>query len=136
MPEPEMDYTRYLRQTQIWPRVLGGSNAVEDKLIAEMTPQHAISAMHKLIGWAQPAWADHEIRRAPLALALLEQAVRLPVLYADDARLTNLPVDGSLDDVLLVALARGLGECMDIEPAALVADAIVLRKAVKEALGL
>lgn len=93
------NYARYLAQIDQWP-----SLDKADVSIWSMTPQHALSAFHKLLRWgaSQPRTDYSDLRRTPLAMALLEQAVGTKVLYADD--LPPAPLGGLAHPLSEVAL--------------------------------
>lgn len=97
-PEEFEDYQHWIGQVDAWP----SSKAGEQISIWNMNPSHAISAYRKLLRWAiqrppQLASPDYEdVKRSPLAMALLNQAVGFEVVYSDD--LPEVGLDGRVVD--------------------------------------
>jgi hypothetical protein len=92
----DFDYTPFLGQVSHWPHFIDKDTSPDQVMIFEMAPGHAINALHKLIRWAREQWSEQEIRRTPLAMALLNQAVGASVLYEVDQ--VEVP---HIDDIVL-----------------------------------
>lgn len=87
--ETFVDYKPYLNQVEVWPRSTAESDGkVEEVVIDEMSPQHAIAAYRKLGRWtmdgstsrgAMPTWLN--VKKGLLARELLRQACGEEVVY-------------------------------------------------------
>jgi len=90
------DYASHLSQSSHWPREEG------DVPIHEMNAGHAINAYHLLRRWAMDGhWPGNNASRVihtPLAMALLQQAVGVTVVYSDDLPPAPPVDDAELDD--------------------------------------
>lgn len=81
----QLPYGPYLGQVDRWVSTSKDNDTVELS-IHELSPGHAVNAYRKLCDWShQPGMPlEMDIKRTPLAMALLQRAVGEPVLYADD----------------------------------------------------
>lgn len=110
-----VDYQRYLGQSDMWP-----SESKDTVKIYSMAHGHAVNALHKLIEWGKEddRWGQQpemHLRRTPLAMALLKQAVGEPVIYAED--LPEAPLE-RFDKVVAehddsIAVRIDLEDCYD-----------------------
>ena len=100
---PDIDsieaYEPYLGQANHWPRFELGKTRPDLHLVHEMNPGHAINAYRKLTRLAGGCYPRPHVKRTPLAMALLEQAIGDPVLYTDDQPQVSLEGEthGGLD---------------------------------------